>query len=266
LEPEDDHAQTPPSAASCCRGVGVCVPNSFRSSLVLYSNRGGFRVSHNAIAGSLETINNTVSPGARPDGRPATHVMTGNSIGGSLVCSANVPPLSDEGNPNRVTESFLGQAGSGLVRPVPDRESPYCSKRSRGQTRAVRPGVDDALPAAYGDHHRGPSASTHADDGAETGLSRTGWVLITAFWLASTPTGIGAGTRFCSVAAKRAGAPHNFDAEGASSRAMLFRGAAVRYLALPWLVTAARQLTDVCASAWLGSAHRRRAACSTRKR
>lgn len=95
-------------------GNGGCAPNTFRSSVTLTSNHGGFRVSGNAVSSSLQATNTTTASGAlNPTGGPATHVIRANSVGGSLMCSGNAPAPTNEGSPNTVMGSKTGQC-SGL--------------------------------------------------------------------------------------------------------------------------------------------------------
>ncbi len=94
-------------------GNGGCAPNTFRGNLSLNSNHGGFKVSGNQITSTLSASSNTVSPGAlNPSGGPANQIIKGNTIGGVLNCSGNVPPPTNEGTSNAVTGPRVNQCSA----------------------------------------------------------------------------------------------------------------------------------------------------------
>ncbi len=74
-----------------------CLGNTISGSLTLTSNQGGIEVIDNRIGGSLTISGNT---GTGPFPEDYTTEIEGNTISGALTCNGNVPPPTDNGDPN----------------------------------------------------------------------------------------------------------------------------------------------------------------------
>jgi hypothetical protein len=87
-------------------GDDSCGGNTLQQSASFDGNSAGLDLVGNSVAGSV-TVTGTSGTGPQPgDTNPA---ISGNSIGGSLSCSGNNPPPSNEGHPNAVQGSRDGQ-------------------------------------------------------------------------------------------------------------------------------------------------------------
>lgn len=87
-------------------GTPACAGNAFAGSVTLNANAGQAEIGGNTFAGSL-TVNNT--SGVGPDLETTATEIEGNTIKGSLSCTGNVPPPTNDGQPNSVTGGRFGQ-------------------------------------------------------------------------------------------------------------------------------------------------------------
>ena len=98
-------------------GTPACAGNQFAGSFTLNANTGQAEVGGNTFRGSL-TINNT--SGVGPDLETTATEIEGNTITGSLSCTGNVPPPTNDGQPNNVNGSRLGQCAATTSNHHPD--------------------------------------------------------------------------------------------------------------------------------------------------
>lgn len=94
-------------------GPPACGPNTVSGPLVLARNAGGVEVSANTVTGAVRLVANT---GAGPGAENAAPELEANHVDGPLVCVANVPAPTDDGQANFVNGPAAGQC-SGLVGP-----------------------------------------------------------------------------------------------------------------------------------------------------
>ncbi|MFE0463671.1 Ig-like domain repeat protein [Kitasatospora sp. NPDC058965] len=90
-------------------GDDGCTGNHVGGSLLLTSNHSGLEVIANHVGGSVQ-VQGTTGTGPFPEDTRAE--IEGNTIGGSLSCAANTPPPTNDGHPNTVTNSRLGQCSA----------------------------------------------------------------------------------------------------------------------------------------------------------
>ncbi|MGH9125423.1 MAG: hypothetical protein ACRDZ8_11965 [Acidimicrobiales bacterium] len=89
-------------------GDDGCAGNTLHSSVLLASNHGALQVADNHITGSV-SVTGTSGTGPFPGDVGAQ--IEANTIGGNLICSANKPPATDDGQPNTVAGSASSCAG-----------------------------------------------------------------------------------------------------------------------------------------------------------
>ncbi|MFJ7096527.1 Ig-like domain-containing protein [Streptomyces mirabilis] len=90
-------------------GDDGCAGNRITGSVALSNNHGGAEAIANHIGGSVQ-VQWTTGTGPFPEDSRAE--IEGNTIGGSLICSGNVPEPTNDGNPNSVTGPRLGQCST----------------------------------------------------------------------------------------------------------------------------------------------------------
>ncbi|MER7757761.1 Ig-like domain repeat protein [Kitasatospora sp. NPDC097643] len=90
-------------------GDDGCTGNRINGSLLLSNNHGGLEVIANQVGGSVQ-VQGTTGTGPFPEDSRAE--IEGNTIGGSLSCSGNTPPPTNDGHPNTVTGPRLGQCST----------------------------------------------------------------------------------------------------------------------------------------------------------
>lgn len=90
-------------------GTPACAGSAFSGSVTLNGNLGQAEVGGNSFNGAL-TINNT--SGVGPDLETTATEIEGNTIAGSLSCTGNVPPPTNDGQPNNVTGGRFGQCAA----------------------------------------------------------------------------------------------------------------------------------------------------------
>jgi hypothetical protein len=87
-------------------GDDGCASNTIRGAVTLHGNQAGAELVGNQIGGALN-VRDTSGTGPFPEDVAAE--IEGNQVGGSLVCRGNVPPPINDGNPNTVRGSRVGQ-------------------------------------------------------------------------------------------------------------------------------------------------------------
>jgi hypothetical protein len=87
-------------------GDDHCATNQINQKVALSNNTGGLELIGNHIGQSVAVANNTGTGPFPEDNRPE---IEGNTIGGSLTCSGNTPPPTNDGHPNTVTGTRAGQ-------------------------------------------------------------------------------------------------------------------------------------------------------------
>ncbi|MFJ9448545.1 hypothetical protein ACIRRH_43135 [Kitasatospora sp. NPDC101235] len=90
------------SAPTCRRSPWCWTPTTS-------NNTGGLEAIGNRIGGSLTVIGNSGTGPFPEDNHPE---IEGNTIAGSLACSGNTPPPTDDGHPNTVTGARAGQCST----------------------------------------------------------------------------------------------------------------------------------------------------------
>ena len=90
-------------------GTPACAGNQFAGSLTLDANTGQAELGGNTFRGSV-TVNNTSGTG--PDAESTTTEIEANTITGKLACTGNVPPPTNDGQPNNVGGSRRGQCAA----------------------------------------------------------------------------------------------------------------------------------------------------------
>ncbi len=90
-------------------GAPPCTGNRFAGSVTLDGNTGQAEIGGNTFRGSV-TINNT--SGVGPDLETTATEIEGNIIGGALSCTGNVPPPTNDGQPNTVSSARKGQCAA----------------------------------------------------------------------------------------------------------------------------------------------------------
>ncbi len=90
-------------------GDDGCTGNRINGSLLLSNNHSGLEVIANQIGGSVH-VQGTTGTGPFPEDTRAE--IESNTIGGSLACSGNTPPPTNDGHPNTVTGPRLGQCAN----------------------------------------------------------------------------------------------------------------------------------------------------------
>ncbi|MFB7445937.1 Ig-like domain repeat protein [Streptomyces mirabilis] len=90
-------------------GDDGCTGNKIAGSVLLGNNRSGLEVVANQVGGSVQ-VAGTTGTGPFPEDTRAE--IEGNTIGGSLSCTGNTPAPTNDGNPNTVTGSRIGQCSS----------------------------------------------------------------------------------------------------------------------------------------------------------
>ncbi|WP_344441679.1 Ig-like domain repeat protein [Kitasatospora nipponensis] len=86
-----------------------CAANRITGAVSLSNNRGGAELVGNHIGGTL-VVQGTTGTGPFPEDSRAE--IEGNTVGGSLNCSGNVPAPTNDGHPNTVTGARQGQCSS----------------------------------------------------------------------------------------------------------------------------------------------------------
>lgn len=87
-------------------GHPACAGSTFKGSVSITKNTGGFEVAADKISGSASFTGNT---GTGPYWQDASPEIEGNTISGSLSCSGNSPAPTDGGQPNTVSGPRSGQ-------------------------------------------------------------------------------------------------------------------------------------------------------------
>ncbi|KJK58194.1 Ig-like domain-containing protein [Saccharothrix sp. ST-888] len=90
-------------------GDDGCPGNRITGQVTLSNNHSGAEVIANHVGGSVQ-VQGTTGTGPFPEDTRAE--IEGNTIGGSLICSGNVPAPTNDGNPNSVTGLRLGQCST----------------------------------------------------------------------------------------------------------------------------------------------------------
>ena len=86
-------------------GTFACPGNTIGATLSISRTTGSAEASGNRIDGSMSLLD-TTSTGAPPDDVPE---LEGNQILGDLLCLRNVPPPTNDGQPNAVGGVRSGQ-------------------------------------------------------------------------------------------------------------------------------------------------------------
>lgn len=88
-------------------GDDACGANTVTNGVSLLLNRAGLEVSSNTSIGGSVVLSSNSGVGPFPDDtRPE---IEGNTIAGSLTCSSDTPPASNDGHPNTVSGSRSGE-------------------------------------------------------------------------------------------------------------------------------------------------------------
>ena len=87
-------------------GTPACAGNMFSGTTIVSGSKGQAEIGGNTVNGSL-VLNN--SSGTGPDEETTRSEVEANTVGGSLSCSGNTPPPTNDGHPNKVTGSTGGQ-------------------------------------------------------------------------------------------------------------------------------------------------------------
>ncbi|MFB7666421.1 Ig-like domain repeat protein [Kitasatospora sp. NPDC056138] len=90
-------------------GDDGCAGNGITGLVALSNNHSGAEVIANHVGGSVQ-VQGTTGTGPFPEDSRAE--IEGNTIGGSLSCSGNVPAPTNDGNPNTVAGARLGQCSN----------------------------------------------------------------------------------------------------------------------------------------------------------
>jgi hypothetical protein len=94
-------------------GAAGCPGNRIMGTVTLGYNSGGLRLAGNQIAGGVNVYSNTAPGGATdPAGGPARTVVRHNTISGSLGCSGNVPPATNDTVGNSVSGARTGECAT----------------------------------------------------------------------------------------------------------------------------------------------------------
>ncbi|MFD2415532.1 RCC1 domain-containing protein [Amycolatopsis pigmentata] len=92
-------------------GTPACAGNTLRGPVTLTGNTGFVELGGNQIAGPVTVNNNTTTLTVPPERATATEIEA-NRIFGSLVCTGNTPPPGNDGRPNTVIGSRIGQCAT----------------------------------------------------------------------------------------------------------------------------------------------------------
>ncbi|MFJ9482909.1 Ig-like domain-containing protein [Streptomyces mirabilis] len=90
-------------------GDDGCAGNRITGQLALSDNRSGAEAVANHVGGSVQ-VQGTTGSGPFPEDSRAE--VEGNTIGGSLICSGNVPAPTNDGHPNSVAGARQGQCST----------------------------------------------------------------------------------------------------------------------------------------------------------
>ena len=93
-----------------------CQPTTVTAAALIGENTGGLSIAANTIDGSLTVNDNSGDAPFELNGAPVGPMIAGNTIGGVLACSGNIPAPIPAGQPNTATMGF-GQCAleTGLV-------------------------------------------------------------------------------------------------------------------------------------------------------